>query len=466
MVEKPSSARTTSAGAALAAAREGGWDDATRMLSSALNATDVATAEAVETVTLLSEGGAADEQWQPLQGRLLSALGDRRDILWARLKLLDQGAMQKLSGPPLHAGRWLGKDPDVISIARAEGTEDDFCRTLLVYDWWSLPDIDALLERARGWSEVNRARALSVAAETLMYRHGAFDRACALLEEQLALQERRGSIVEQAKSLVRLTMGLLAAGRLAECYATRDRAREMVDRLGPGYLIHEHVGTTRGGDLYPEISMESNFAWYTEGRWREVADHWVKAIGLEEPGGSPVHIVEAAMAAQAYARLGEFDRAAFYLDELTKVLKQLQPRDWAFNGAAGRAAHAIWDMQAARYAADYRAMALAMLGVGVGDWTNTSLEETVARMAALLSHAEESRQYFAAARKRLGERADDPRIAIFDFDEAVAIRLCPAIGTARRTGLLDKAAAGFEQNGMAGWAERARREREKPAGTA
>jgi tetratricopeptide (TPR) repeat protein len=420
-----------------------------------------ALADAVEVAIVLHDRGADETVWKPLQTKILEMLSKTRDIYWARLRLLDQGGMQQISGPPLQAGRWTGKDPEAIRIARESGTEDDFCRTLLVYDWYTVADIEGILLQAGGWSsEENLARALSVAAETLMYRHGEFDRACTLLEEQWALQERRGSIVEQAKSLVRLTMALLANGELRRAIDTRDAARRMVEQLGPDYVIFEHSGTTRGGDLYPEISMESNFAWYVEGNWSLVAEHWVKAIALEEPGGSPVHIVEAAMAAQAYARLGEIANASHYLDELTIVLKQLQPRDWAFNGAVGRASHAIWDMCAVRYASDYRAMALEMLLRGVGDWTNTSLEQTVARMSALLGNASESRDYFQRARRRLGGKPDDPRAAILDFDEAVAIRLCPAIGLSRREPLLSSAIEGFNRNGMGGWVDRVQNERE------
>jgi tetratricopeptide (TPR) repeat protein len=421
-----------------------------------------ALADAVQVAVVLHDGGADETVWKPLQAKILEMLGNRRDIYWARLRLLDQGGMQQISGPPIQAGRWTGKDPEAICIARESGTEDDYCRTLLVYDWYSVADIEGILLQARGWSsEKNLARALSVAAETLMYRHGEYDRACILLEEQRALQERRGSIVEQAKSLVRLTMALLAKGELRTAITTRDAARRMVEQLGPDYAIFEHSGTTRGGDLYPEISMESNFAWYVEGNWSLVAKHWVEAIALEEPGGSPVHIVEAAMAAQAYARLGEIANASHYLDELTIVLKQLQPRDWAFNGAVGRASHAIWDMSATRYANDYRAMALEMLGAGVGDWTNTSLEQTVARMSALLGNASESHNYFERSRRRLGNKEDDPRAAILDFDEAIAIRRCPAIGPSRRESLLSSAIKVFSRNGMAGWVDRAQSEREK-----
>ncbi len=160
----------------------------------------------------MSHGGEEVRLWLPLQGRWLALLGDRRDILYARLRLLDQGGMEKLSGPPLQVGRWTGKDVEATRIAREQGSEDDYCRTLLVYEWNSVADIDTLLRRARGWkSESNRSRALSVDTETLMYRRGQLAQACALLEEQRALEERRGPILQQGKSLVRLTMGLLAA---------------------------------------------------------------------------------------------------------------------------------------------------------------------------------------------------------------------------------------------------------------
>ncbi|MFO1061296.1 MAG: AAA family ATPase [Dongiaceae bacterium] len=407
----------------------------------------------------LHDAGAEDAVWRPLQKAALARLGKRHDIRWARLRLLEPGRMRKVAGPPLQVGRWLGLDPAAMAVARARGDELDYCRTLLVYEWLSVADVDALLQRARAWREpLARARALSVAAETLMYRHGAFDRACRLLLQQLALHEARGSIVEQAKSLVRLTMAQLAAGELEAAVATRTRARDMGARLGPGYLIYEHAGTRRGGDLYPEISMESNFAWYLEGNWEAVAEHWVKAIALEEPGGSPVHIVEAAMAAQAFARLDRFAEARRYLDALTPVLQRLKPRDWALNGAIGRASHAIWDLAGTGYAAAYRKLALSLLGAGVGDWTNTSLELTVARMAALLGRRAEAEDYFRGARQRLGRKAHDPRRAIIDHDEAVALRLLSAGADDRRGALIASALATFRQRGMQGWVRRAEAE--------
>jgi hypothetical protein len=375
------------------------------------------------------------------------------DLEWARQSLSNGGRLEKISGPPLQAGKWLGLDPTAVAIARKFGDESDYSKTLLVYEWMSIADIDRLLEQINTWARIeNVSHGLSVAAETLMYRHGEFDRACALLKRQLALQEEVGSVVEQAKSLVRLTMALLAAGELDEAVKTRGKARKKVDSLGPGYIIYEHAGTKSGGDLYPEISMESNFAWYLEGNWQAVAEHWAEAIELEEPGGSPVHIVEAAMAAQAYGRLDMRREARFYLDELTVVLRRLEPRDWAFNGAVGRAAHAIWDLGEAAYAETYHDFARSALDAGVGDWTNTSLDLTIARMAALRGQEEEASAAFDTARRKLSRKYNDPRIAIIDHDEAIGLRLCRSHRD--RASLLERAERTFVACGMRGWMHR------------
>jgi tetratricopeptide (TPR) repeat protein len=409
----------------------------------------------VEIAGALQDGGAPEDLWMPLVETALDSIGERRDIIWARLRLLLPVKMKRLSRGRINAGRWLGADSEAIRIVREHGTARDYARTLWVYDWQTRSETKQLIDLARSWTDrVAAGRALSVAAESLMYRHGAFRHACQILEEILALQLDQGSIVEQAKTLVRLTMAQLARGELVEAAETRQKAKDMVARLGPGYLIHEHAGTTRGGDLYPQISIESNFAWYTGGDWLAVAEHWVHAVSLEEPGGSPVHIVEAAMAAQAYALIGRHEDAQFYLDELTPILQQLQPTDWAFNGAVGRASHAIWDMASVKYARDYREMAHALLEAGVGDWTSTSLEQTVARMASLLNNVHEASEYFQLARAKL-DPEQVPQRAIIDFDEAVSLRITSVEGDKRRVSLLDSALKDFKAVGMKGWTKRA-----------
>jgi hypothetical protein len=84
-------------------------------------------------------------------------------------------------------------------------------------------------------------------------------------------------------------------------------------------------------------------------------------------------------------------------------------------------------------------------------------------MCALLGRAEEARSHFDAARRQIGGKPADPRVAILDFDEAIATRICRGLGPERRAALLEAAADGFRRNGMAGWLRRAAREREAVA---
>jgi len=402
-----------------------------------------------------SDAGLERSQLAPLIDRLT---GSTDDLTWARVELLEPPRIVSVASGRVTQGRWLGANQKATRIVRERGNEDDLARTLYVYDWWSKSELDALLMKSRDWKGLSgRSRALSVAAETLMYRYGEFARACSLLEEQVHMHVQTGWIEEKAKSLVRLSMALLANGELDRADETRVRARETVWRLGPDYLIYEHAGTKSGGDLYPEISMESNFAWYREGDWLAVAEHWAMAVAMHEGAGSPVHTVEAAMAAQAYARLDRFDDARVYLDELMAILPKLEPRDWAFNGAVGRASHAIWDMLDQKYAEAFLGFSEALLADGVGDWTNTSLELSAARMAALLDKPALATEYFSKARQGLNE-LQAPQRGIVDYDEAIALRLAGDPEPERRRGLLASATQCFAANGMSGWQKRAERE--------
>ena len=404
---------------------------------------------------LYFEAGLTREQLSPLLRRLA---GSDRDVAWARITLLDPPKIINVANGRVTQGRWLGVNQQATTLVRESGTDADFARTLYVYDWLSRDDLEVLLSVSKNWSsQTARSRALSVVAEALMYRFGEFALACTLLEQQANMHRLSGALEEEAKSLVRLSMARLANGELDRADDVRIDAREKVRRLGPNYLIYEHAGTKSGGDLYPEISMESNFAWYREGDWLAVAEHWAKAVAMHEGSGSPVHIVEAAMAAQAYARLNRFDDARLYLDELTGILPQLQPRDWAFNGAVGRAAHAIWDMLDMHYASDFLGYATTLMAAGVGDWTNTSLDLSAARMAALLGKHTAATEHFERARARL-TKEQSPQRSIIDFDEAIALRLAGNREPDRRACLIGSAKTGFAINRMNGWLVRAERE--------
>jgi DNA-binding CsgD family transcriptional regulator len=93
----------------------------------------------------------------------------------------------------------------------------------------------------------------------------------------------------------------------------------------------------------------------------------------------------------------------------------------------------------------------------LGDYPQTSIALTLARMAALAGQQEEARQHFARARSMLDESGQRPLRAIVDLDEAAS---SPDVDTAdmaaERDALVKNALASFEQLGMSEWQIRAK----------
>ena len=406
----------------------------------------------------LRDAGAPEERWMPLVERGLAQCAEQRDATWARLTLLKPPPMEELFSGRIYAGRWLGPDPDAVRILRRSGSEEDYARTLWVYERRTIDETRALLERARNWvSPAAAIRGVSVAAETLQYYHGLYREAHAALESLLVLSERFASLEEQAKALIRLALVRIPLGEIPLALETAARARAVVERLGAGHKLYEHAGTTKGGDMYPGPSMDANFAMYLERDWREVARHWEAAVAIREPGGSPVYIIEAGMAAQAHARAGEPGRCRVLLDALTPILERLEPYDWAYNGAVGRAAHAIWELGAVEYAAAYREFALRLVAEPeVGDWNASSNELSVACMAALLGDGSEAQAYFERARVTLHASGQLALRVAVDLYEAQALERAGSTESGRMRALLEAVIGRAREMGMQGWEERAR----------
>ena len=346
-----------------------------------------------------------------------------------------------------------------MRILRSSASEDDYARTLWVYERRTIEETRALLERARGWASPDAAiRAVSVAAETLQYYHGAYREAHAALETLLEMSERSSLLEEQAKALIRLALVRIPLGELLLALETAERARATVARLGTGHTLYEHAGTTKGGDMYPGPSMDANFAMYLERDWREVARHWEAAVAIREPGGSPVYIIEAGMAAQAHARAGEPARCRALLDALTPILERLEPYEWAYNGAVGRASHAIWDLEAVEYAAAYHGFALRLVAEPeVGDWNASSNELSVACMAALLGDSAQAQEYFERARAALHASGQRALLVAVDLYEAQALQRTGNTEPGRMRALLQAVIGRAREMGMQGWEERAER---------
>ena len=402
----------------------------------------------------LKSGGADAAVWRPLVERGLALLGEEHDLTWARLNLL-LDPIEPVAGTPIKAGIWRGWDPEAVRVARAEGNEDDHARTVESMDVRSLEETRALVRLGRTWRQPSAVlRALTVAANDLQYRHGAFAEAIALWEEQQALSQRYGATSWQANALMQLTFLHLAMGDFARARETEARANALQSRLGP----------YRQSDILA-MEMATGFAWYLDGDWPAIAGYW---SGFAVPSGEPAAgdfsllagPLYAAMAALAHLRTGDpagVTQARRLLSALVPLLERIVPElgNQNQNGAVGFAAAAAWEVRADEHAGSLRRIAHDLIAAGVGDYPQTSLPLSVARMAALRGDLAEATAAFERARAALDAAGQRPLRAIADFDEATLLMTAKGGDQARAAQLLASAHERFVDQGMTTWAQRA-----------
>ena len=122
----------------------------------------------------LKEGGAPHETWEPLVDRALAMLGARRDLVWARLVLL-QDRYSEITNGVANVVQWVGQDVEAVavarSLARSLGDEDDWARTLDPLDWRTRSETEAAWTVVRSWTRPSAIlHGLNAVARDLFYR--------------------------------------------------------------------------------------------------------------------------------------------------------------------------------------------------------------------------------------------------------------------------------------------------------
>ena len=192
-----------------------------------------ARAEFVRRATwALDEAGASPASTQPLVRRGLTLAGTRRDLVWARLKLAEY-PLEMFRVGTVMAGRWLGFEPRAIAIARAEGDERDYARTIELMDWRDRAETERLRGLAATWRDARAANhVLSVVARSLLFHHGAFAEAADVAHELRERADRVGSLSGRAYALVCLSWAAFTRGDFERARALADEAHAVVARLG------------------------------------------------------------------------------------------------------------------------------------------------------------------------------------------------------------------------------------------
>jgi DNA-binding NarL/FixJ family response regulator len=260
----------------------------------------------------------------------------------------------------------------------------------------------------------------------LIIRHGRFRAAESVCEELLDLSRHVGSVVGTADAHVYGAHALIARGEFRAAQAKLDTARDVIAKLGPVHRLRTGLGLA-------EFSL-AFFAGDEPERW--ITD---VATSRTPPWMTPITLGINAVAA---ACRGDSRVAEQHIDVLSRVLEVLDPTTVNKNAATSLAAEAVWRLGRTTSAKTLCEHAQAVIAAGVGDYTLTSNELTVARMAALAGDPELAGEHFERARRILDTEARRPMRAIVDLDEG---------RVTRSPTLIRNAAAMFQELGMTRW---------------
>jgi hypothetical protein len=209
----------------------------------------------------------------PTVDRALVALGDERNLAWARLKLLEQLIAPEEFGP-IRVLAWVPFDPEAVQIVRDQGTEIDYAHTVNGTFPRFGDEVEQLIARVDGWHDpIARMHALAniVGYLTLMEsgRTGAVtDRLCSEFE---VLADDMGLAAQRAAARAFRAMQLGSQGKLgAAADQIRDAHRQLSDEPS-GSWIQALV-----------VMVEELTAQHVQGDWRRVGEMmWALATGPE-----------------------------------------------------------------------------------------------------------------------------------------------------------------------------------------
>jgi DNA-binding CsgD family transcriptional regulator len=335
-------------------------------------------------------------------------LATRRDIHWARLRLLPYPATPLTEGP-VHIEVWTGYEPEAASIARGSQDETDRARALEVMDYRSPAELAALRDEVLGWSRPAAViHGLTVVARSYAYYHCALDEALEVAARLGDRARRHGSVAGQAYALLMAAVVQRDRGAFDEAAAALNGARAHIGRLGPGHRLHRIIALT--DDLGVHL---------TGGDWADLARrHAREASSGEGPGW--MRLIDVGLTAYAFARAGEMADAASWLEHATALLQRVPPRTLNANAALCYAALTAWELRDPRSALRLRRSIEATRAQGVGDYPGLSLDHALACVAALAGDTPASFSAFARARRGLQAAGRLPALALAERDEAVA----------------------------------------------
>jgi DNA-binding CsgD family transcriptional regulator len=396
----------------------------------------------------LKEGGAPRDRWERLVAEGLNGISQRRNLRWARLKLLEDPIRTVLDAS-VNIGLWTGFDRDAVATARTDGDEDDYARTLEPYEWRSADETRRVLALTGGWRRPAAViRASDAVVRDLLHRHDAPLEGIDVAEPMLAASRRAGSIPGQVEALVQLSFGHGVVGRLDRQEAALEEARSLVSRLGPTHRLR-WVVDQGGAGIQAFIRGE--------GDWRRLAESTTVFIARPETGRTPLGFVFSSVAILAHAFAGNHGETSRLLRLVTPCLIDAAVTAYHKATTVDLCGWAVWELGSSDLAVTYQGLAQEMLDESEHAPLVGAHALTVARMGSLVGDPNDYRDRFDEARDGLERAGKRAMRAIVDADEAKALVRWGSRDHDRIEALLERAIAAFGGLGMTGWEHRALR---------
>jgi tetratricopeptide (TPR) repeat protein len=353
--------------------------------------------------------------------------GDRRDLAWARLVVLD--CQRREWGDPAHPGipldtpeRWEAAriiqkaNPDPVAIGLLEAP---------------------FASRAEALSRSQNITVLVCYAGEFA---GTLPLAIAAAEDSLA----RGQVIRAARCFMVVAFCQISLGRLDDGRAALEEAEGLAARGGAPIFGIMHAREMLTAFVDDEEALD------------RVAAEFTRLLPSLVPGQAWAIGPTYAILARTAARLGRSDDAFGHLEQLLPWLERAPAWSHHYPQIVGQAAETLWlldrvdHLEVVEGAVREKVLA--------PDFRDMEVDSrlSLARLCALSGRHREAMSWFSEARRVLADQDARPLLAITDLDEGLMYvrRNGPGDPELARP-LLEGALRQFEAIGMTGWVRRA-----------
>ncbi len=373
----------------------------------------------------MGAGGNNPRAWDLARRGLVHA-GDRRDLSWAFLTMLD-----------LQRHDW--QDPEHPGIPVDIPVRWEAARIIRAGN----PDPVAFGGLEAPFASREEAMASSRNLPLLICFAGAYTRCLPLSEAELEASLARGQVLRAARCAAFVAFCQLSLGRLEDGRAAVERAERLSARAEVPLFAILHAREMLIAFLDDEVGLE------------QVAATFGALLPTLIPGQAWALGPAYGVCARTAARLGRAEEALDHLARLVSWLEQAPAWSHHYPCAAGYAVETLWLLGRLDHAdAVERSIQAKVIAPDFRD-IEVDGRLSMARLRTLQGRYDEATSFFAAARRVIAEDGAAPLLAITDHDEAVMCQRRGGPGDGNRAReRFESARRQFAELGMTGWALR------------